>query len=73
MSFLAQTATTGVSFPTLVFTALVWSALVFALVVLFLPDQTREQRARIKSLGTSGASAALFFAIWALESQIADV
>jgi NADH-quinone oxidoreductase subunit M len=75
MSLLAQTTTTtsGVSFPTLVFTALVWSALVFALIVIFLPEQTREQRARIKSLGTSGASAALFFAVWALESQIADV
>ena len=45
----------------------------FALVVLFMPDATPEHRRRIKSLGSSGAGAALFFAVWALESQIADV
>jgi NADH-quinone oxidoreductase subunit M len=76
MSFLALTSTTttsGVGFPTVVFTAMVWSALIFALVVLALPDHTREHRARIKSLGASGAGAALFFALWAVESQIADV
>ena len=75
MNFLAQTSTTttGAAFPTIVCTCLVWSALIFALVALFMPEHTREQRARIKSLGASGAGAALFFAIWALESQVADV
>ena len=75
MSFLAQTSTTttGVNFPNLVCTCLVWSALLLALVVLVMRDETREQRARIKSLGVAGASIALFFAVWAVESQVADV
>jgi NADH-quinone oxidoreductase subunit M len=75
MSFLAQTSTaaTGASFPTIIYTCLVWSALLFALVVVFMPDQTHEQRSRIRSVLTSGAGVALFFATWAVESQIADV
>ncbi|MGO8686814.1 MAG: complex I subunit 4 family protein [Candidatus Dormibacteria bacterium] len=74
MSFLAQTSTTtGATFPTIICTCLVWIALIFALVALVMPDTTHEQRSRIKSLGASGAGAALFFAVWALESQIADV
>jgi NADH-quinone oxidoreductase subunit M len=75
MSFLAQTTTTttGVSFPTVVYTAMVWSGALFALIALFLPEETAEHRSRIKSLGASGAGAALFFAVWALESQIMDV
>ena len=39
MSFLAQTTTTttGVSFPTVVYTAMVWSGALFALIAL-MPD-----------------------------------
>jgi NADH-quinone oxidoreductase subunit M len=76
MNMLAQTTTTttttGVSFPTLILTLMVWGAMIFALVVLVMPDQTQEQRARIKSLGTCGAGTALFFAVWAIESQIME-
>jgi NADH:ubiquinone oxidoreductase subunit 4 (subunit M) len=74
MNFLAQTTSTattsGVTFPTLVLTAMVWSAVVFALVVLFMPNQTQDQLRRIKSLGSTGAGAALFFAAWAVETQV---
>ena len=73
MSFLAQTTTTtGVNFPTIVFTLAVWSATVFALIALAMPDQTPEQRARIKAVATSGAGAALFFSIWATQTQAAN-
>jgi NADH-quinone oxidoreductase subunit M len=76
MSFLAQTTTTttvsGVTFPTLVLTAMVWSGVIFALVALFLPNQTQDQLRRIKSLGSTGAGAALFFAVWAVETQVSD-
>ncbi|MGD1053642.1 MAG: proton-conducting transporter membrane subunit [Candidatus Dormibacteria bacterium] len=65
----STTTTSGVTFPTLVLTAMVWSALLFALVALFMPNQTQEQLRRIKSLGSTGAGAALFFAVWAVESQ----
>ena len=75
MNFLAQTTsttttTTGVTFPTLVLTAMVWSAVVFALAALLMPNQTQDQLRRIKSLGSTGAGAALFFAIWAVETQV---
>ena len=73
MNLLAQTTstttTTGVTFPTLVLTAMVWSAVVFALAAIFMPNQTQDQLRRIKSLGSTGAGAALFFAIWAVETQ----
>ena len=75
MSLLAQTSTTpttGVNLPTVVFSAMVWSALIFALVILVLPDQTQEQRSRIKAVTASGAGAALFFGIWAVQSQAAN-
>jgi NADH-quinone oxidoreductase subunit M len=74
VNFLAQatstTTTSGVTFPTLVLTAMVWSALVFALVALLMPNQTQEQLRRIKSLGSTGAGVALFFAVWAVETQV---
>ena len=75
MNFLAQTTsttttTTGVTFPTLVLTAMVWIAVVFALAALLMPNQTQDQLRRIKSLGSTGAGAALFFAIWAVETQV---
>jgi NADH-quinone oxidoreductase subunit M len=76
MNFLAQTTSTtttsGVTFPTLVLTAMVWSAVVFALVALLLPNQTQDQLRRLKSLGSTGAGAALFFAIWAVETQASE-
>jgi NADH-quinone oxidoreductase subunit M len=76
MNFLAQTTSTttasGVTFPTLVLTAMVWSAIVFALVALFMPDETQDQLRRIKSLASTGAGAALFFAVWAVETQVSD-
>jgi NADH-quinone oxidoreductase subunit M len=76
MNFLAQatstTTTSGVTFPTLVLTAMVWSAVVFALAALFMPNQTQDQLRRIKSLGSTGAGAALFFAVWAVETQVSD-
>ena len=77
MNFLAQTTsttttTTGVTFPTLVLTAMVWIAVVFALAALLMPNQTQDQLRRIKSLGSTGAGAALFFAIWAVETQVSD-
>jgi NADH-quinone oxidoreductase subunit M len=55
----------------LVLTAMVWSAVVFALAAIFMPNQTQDQLRRIKSLGSTGAGAALFFAIWAVETQAA--
>jgi NADH-quinone oxidoreductase subunit M len=75
MNFLAQTTsttttTTGVTFPTLVLTAMVWIAVVFALAALLMPNQTQDQLRRIKSIGSTGAGAALFFAIWAVETQV---
>ena len=77
MNFLAQTTsttttTTGVTFPTLVLTAMVWIAVVFALAALLMPNQTQDQLRRIKSIGSTGAGAALFFAIWAVETQVSD-
>ena len=75
MNFLAQTSTTttsGVTFPTLVLTAMVWSAVIFALVALLMPNQTQDQLRRMKSLGSTGAGAALFFAIWAVETQVSE-
>jgi NADH-quinone oxidoreductase subunit M len=76
VNLLAQTspgtATATVNFPTVVFTLMVWSALFFALVVLAMPDRTAEHRARIKALGASGTGAALFFALWALQTQAAN-
>ena len=76
MNFLAQTSSTtttsGVTFPTLVLTAMVWSAVIFALVALLMPNQTQDQLRRLKSLGSTGAGAALFFAIWAVETQVSE-
>lgn len=76
MNFLAQTSSTattsGVTFPTLVLTAMVWSAVIFALVALLMPNQTQDQLRRMKSLGSTGAGAALFFAIWAVETQVSE-
>ena len=46
--------------------------MLFAVVIVLLPDRTREQRTRIKALGVAGASAALFFALWAVETQASN-
>ena len=74
MNFLAQTSSTattsGVTFPTLVLTAMVWSAVIFAVVALLMPNQTQDQLRRMKSLGSTGAGAAHFFAIWPVETQV---
>ncbi|MGA8014736.1 MAG: proton-conducting transporter membrane subunit [Candidatus Dormiibacterota bacterium] len=75
MNLIAQTTPTttgGVNFPTIVFTLMVWSALAFALATLAMPDQTGEQRSRIKTLGACGTGTALFFSLWAVQTQAAD-
>jgi NADH-quinone oxidoreductase subunit M len=72
--FLAQTSsgTSGVNFPTSVLSLMVWIALAFAIVMLFLPDRTPEQRSRLKTLTTTGTGGALFFALWAVVTMAAD-
>ena len=77
MNLLAQaapstaTTTAGANFPTIVFTLMVWLPVVLALAALVMPERTAEQRSRIRALGASGAGGALFFAIWAVQTQAA--
>lgn len=68
----STTTAAAVNFPTILFSLLIWGAVLFAAVVVLMPDRTREQRARIKALGIAGASTALFFALWAVETQAAN-
>lgn len=66
-----STATPGaaIELPALLYSTLLGGAVLIALIVLFMPDRTREQRGRIHVLGVAGAGIALFFAVWAVQTQ----
>lgn len=66
------TTPTGAEFPTVLLTALIFSSLAIALIVLFLPERTKDQRGRIRILGLVGAAIPLLFALGATNFQVSQ-
>jgi NADH-quinone oxidoreductase subunit M len=61
---------TGPEFPTVLLTALIFSSLACALVILFLPERTRDQRGRIRIMGLVGTVIPLLFTLGGLNFQM---
>lgn len=66
----APAAPAGPEFPTVLLTALVFSSLACALVILFLPERTRDQRGRIRIMGLVGTAVPLLFTLGGLNFQM---
>jgi NADH-quinone oxidoreductase subunit M len=66
------TAPTGGEFPTVLLTALVFSSLACALVILFMPERTKDQRGRIRIMGLVGAVVPLLFTLGGLNFQVSQ-
>jgi NADH-quinone oxidoreductase subunit M len=62
--------TTTSEFPTLVLTTLIWSSAAFALLILFMPERTAEQRGRIRILALAGSVVPLLVALFSFNYQI---
>jgi NADH-quinone oxidoreductase subunit M len=60
------------TFPTVLLTALIFSSLACAIVILFMPERTRDQRGRIRIMGLVGAGVPLLFALGGLNFQISQ-
>jgi NADH-quinone oxidoreductase subunit M len=61
---------TGPEFPTVLLTALVFSSLACALIILFMPERTRDQRGRIRIMGLVGTVVPLLFTLGGLNFQM---
>ncbi|TMC48601.1 MAG: NADH-quinone oxidoreductase subunit M [Chloroflexi bacterium] len=64
------TTTTGGEFPTLLLTTLIWVTLAAALVIIFMPERTAEQRGRIRLMALAGTTVPVLMAIGGLNYQI---
>ncbi len=60
----------GPEFPTVLLTALIFSSLACALIVLFMPERTRDQRGRIRIMGLVGTVVPLLFTLGGLNFQM---
>ena len=58
------------TFPTVLLTALVFSSLAAALVILFMPERTRDQRGRIRIMALVGALVPMVFTLGGLNFEI---
>lgn len=65
------TQTTGLDFPEILLTALVWSTLIAALVLIFMPERSGDDRTRIRTTALAGSGAAFLLALWGVLGQIA--
>jgi proton-translocating NADH-quinone oxidoreductase chain M len=59
-------------FPTILLTAMLFSSLAIALIILFLPERTRDQRGRIRIMGLVGAAIPLLFTLGSLNFQVSQ-
>lgn len=59
----------ALSFPSILYSSLIWGTLLFAIIALFMPDRTRDQRGRIQALAIAGSGLALFLSFWAIQTQ----
>jgi len=66
------TAPTGAEFPTVLLTAMIFSSLAIALIVLFMPERTKDQRGRIRILGLVGAAIPLLFVLGGTNFQVSQ-
>jgi NADH-quinone oxidoreductase subunit M len=66
------TTTPAAEFPTVLLTALVFSSLAIALIILFMPERTKDQRGRIRVLGLVGAAIPLLFVLGGTNFQVSQ-
>jgi len=66
----APTTPTAPPFPTVLLTALIFSALACALIILFLPERTKDERGRIRIMGLVGTLIPLLFTLGGLNFQM---
>lgn len=69
----AAAVATGVDFPVILLTCVVFGTAVIALIALFLPDRTEEQRGRIRLMGLWGSGLALLLTLAAVNIQINEI
>jgi len=66
------TTTPASEFPTVLLTAMIFSSLAIALIMLFMPERTRDQRGRIRVLALIGALVPLAFIAGGLNFQVSQ-
>lgn len=64
------TPTPGLELPSVLLSSVVWITTVAALVILFLPERTADQRSRIRSLALFASASALVLTLYTLGSAI---
>ncbi|HEY8676814.1 MAG TPA: NADH-quinone oxidoreductase subunit M [Candidatus Dormibacteraeota bacterium] len=64
------TASSGLDLPSVLLSAVVFATTVAALMIVFLPERTAEQRSRIRSIALAGSAVALLLALVTLGSAI---
>lgn len=63
--------TTGLDLPSILLSTVVFATTVAALVIVFMPERTLEQRSRIRSIALAASAAALLLTLLTLASAIA--
>ncbi|HEV7677795.1 MAG TPA: NADH-quinone oxidoreductase subunit M [Candidatus Dormibacteraeota bacterium] len=66
------TTTPASTFPTILLTALIFSSMAIAVIILFLPERTRDQRGRIRIMGLVGAAIPMLFTLGGLNFQVSQ-
>jgi NADH-quinone oxidoreductase subunit M len=68
----APTTPPPTPFPTVLLTALIFSSLAAALIILFMPERTKDQRGRIRIMGLVGAAVPMLFTLGGLNFQVSQ-
>lgn len=68
----ASTTTPASEFPTVLLTAMLFSSLACALVILFMPERTKDQRGRIRIMGLVGSVVPLLFILGGLNFEVSQ-
>jgi proton-translocating NADH-quinone oxidoreductase chain M len=61
---------TGLDLPSVLFSTVIWATTLAALIILFLPERTPEQRSRVRSVALFGSATALALTLLTLASAI---
>jgi NADH-quinone oxidoreductase subunit M len=66
----ATTTPTGIDLPSVLLSTVVWATTVAALIIIFLPERTAEQRGRVRAVALAGAATSLGLTLVTLGSAI---
>lgn len=66
----ATTAPTGIDLPSVLLSTVVWATTLAALIIIFLPERTAEQRGRIRAIALAGAGTSLALTLVTMGSAV---